>query len=210
MLQRKENIDNEGVLGIWHIAESQEELINLLPPNQQNQARQYVSELKSERRILEWLATRTLLFALVGEEKTIANNRDGKPFLLDGSYQISISHTKNLVAILLHKQRVVGIDVETIAERVNKISERFVSENEFIDVSQQTVHRLLHWSAKEVMFKMMEENEINFKEQLFISPFTPQEKGIVQAQELRTDSRQIFRIHYEVHSHFVLTWSIGE
>lgn len=209
MLQRKENIDNEGVLGIWYIAESQDELINLLPPNQQNEARQYVATLKSERRVLEWLATRTLLFALVGEEKTIANNRDGKPYLLDGSYQISISHTKNLVAILLHKQRIVGIDIETIAERVNKISERFVSGNEFIDASQQTVHRLLHWSAKEVMFKMLEENEINFKEQLFISPFTPQEKGVIQARELRTELHRFFRIYYEVHFNFVLTWSIG-
>ncbi len=210
MLIRKEHIENEGLLGIWKISESRSELIDLLPESQRVAAQKYISKLKSGRRILEWLSTRVLLFSLIGKEKTIANKRDGRPFIEDGALNISISHTKDYVAVLLHKTNTVGIDIETVSERVRKIAGKFISEKEVIDKSRQTVHMLLHWSAKETMFKILEESEIDFKKHLYIVPFTPQEKGIIQARECKTDKRQYFRIHYEVHPDFVLTWAITQ
>ncbi len=209
MLQRKEFFDDGAILGVWSITESVAELIDLLPENQRPCAQEYIAGIKSEHRAVEWLATRTLLFELVGEEKTIAKNSDGKPYLTDNSYNISISHTKNkFVAIILHKQHVVGVDIEVISDRVKKISERFISEKEFVDETQPTIHQLLHWSAKEVIFKIMNENEINFKEHLFISRFFPQKKGIMAAQEFKTEKHQSFQIYYEVHFDFVLTWAV--
>ncbi len=209
MLQRKENFDDGAVLGVWSITESIAELIDLLPKSQQLYARENIANIKSKHRILEWLATRVLLFNLLGDEKTIVKNSVGKPYLSDNSFNISISHTKNkLVAILLHKQRVVGVDIEVISDRVTNIFNRFISEKEFTDTTQTTIHQLLHWSAKEVMFKMMNENEINFKEHLFISPFYPLKKGIMTAQEFKTERRQLFRIYYEVHPTYVLTWAV--
>lgn len=210
MLQRKEFFDDGTVLGVWLITESVAELIDLLPESQRLYAEDYIATIKSEHRVLEWLATRALLLELVGEEKTIAKNSYGKPYLSDNSYNISISHTKNnLVAIILHKQCVVGIDIEVISDRVTKISDRFISEKEFVDVTQPIIHQLLHWSAKEVMFKIINENEINFKEHLFITPFSPQKKGVIMAQEFKTEKQQSFQIYYEVHSSFVLTWAVG-
>lgn len=210
MLQRKECFDDGAILGVWSITESVAELIYLLPESQRLYAQENIANIKSKHRILEWLATRVLLFKLLEEDKTIVKNSDGKPYLSDNSFNISISHTKNnLVAILLHKQCVVGIDIEVISDRVMKIFNRFISEKEFIDTAQTTIHQLLHWSAKEVMFKMMNQNEINFKEHLFISPFYPLKKGILTAQEFKTEERQFFRIYYEVHPTYVLTWAIG-
>ncbi|NLX66339.1 MAG: 4'-phosphopantetheinyl transferase superfamily protein, partial [Bacteroidales bacterium] len=137
---------------------------------------------------------------------TILNQTDGKPYLEDGSYYISISHTKDYAAIYLHKTQPVGIDIEIRSERVNKVAHKFVGDDEYIDPSQTTVHQLLHWSAKESLFKLMEESEIHFKHHLHIHPFTPSTKGIITATETKTQFNHTFTIDYEVYPDHVLTW----
>ncbi|MDO5665606.1 MAG: 4'-phosphopantetheinyl transferase superfamily protein [Bacteroidia bacterium] len=208
MLLRKEHIDGGGLIGIRKITDNHQLLLEALPQNQQKAAGEYISDIRSERRIIEWLTTRVLLFELLGEEKIIDNRLDGRPFLIDNSYKISISHTRDYVAILLHKHYTVGIDVETISERVIKLADKFISEEEYIDSSQKVIHQLLHWSAKETMFKMMEESEIDFKEHLHVQAFTPQEKGVFQAYESKTNEQKTFQIHYEILPNAVLTWAV--
>ena len=210
MLLRKQHIDEDGLIGIRRITDNHQILLDSLPRTQQKLAGEYISKIRSERRIIEWLTTRVLLFELLGEEKIIGNRLDGRPFLLDNSYKISISHTKDYAAILLHKHYSVGIDVETISERVIKLADKFISEEEYIDPSQKVIHQLLHWSAKETMFKMMEEGEIDFKEHLHIQPFMPQEKGIFQSFESKTHQQKQFQIHYEILPDVVLTWAVDK
>ncbi|MEA4916670.1 4'-phosphopantetheinyl transferase family protein [Proteiniphilum sp.] len=206
MLIRREHIDNEGLLGIWKMDESCEELIQLLPEYMRSDAIEHIKEIRSERRTIEWLSTRILLFRLLNEEKTILNNPDGKPYLEEGTHHISISHTKDYAAIYLQENHLVGIDIEIRSDRVSKVAHKFIGENEYIDPSQKIVHLLLHWSAKESMFKLMEENEIHFKHHLHIHPFIPAAKGIFTAMETRTRRNRSFTIDYEVHPDYVLTW----
>lgn len=208
MLLRKEYIDGGGLFGIEKITGNHQTLLHSLPQTQQKAAKEHLSKMRSKRRVIEWLASRVLLFELLGEEKIIDNRPDGRPFLIDGSHKISISHTKDYAAVLLHKQYAVGIDMETISERVGKLADKFISENEYIDHSQQVIHQLLHWSAKETTFKMMEENEIDFKEHLHVHPFLPGKKGVFQINESRTPRQKTFQIHYEVLPDAVLTWAV--
>ena len=209
MLIRKEHTDNDALLGIWEVVEDEDTLLKLLPKSQQEDAKTQTSQFRSNRRVIEWLTIRALLFQLLDEEKIIDNYPNGQPFLVDNSYRISISHTKGYVAILLHKNLSVGIDVETISERITHVAGRIVSGNEFIDPRQEIIHLLLHWSAKETIFKMMDEDEIDFSKHLHIHPFTPKKNGTFWAQELKTDNKKQFKIHYEVHSDFVLTWAVN-
>lgn len=206
MLIRKEHTGNGGLLGIWKTDESCDDLLLLLPEKMRMDAVGHVKNLHSQRRAIEWLSTRILLFMMLGKEKTIRNNSNGKPYLEDGTYQISISHTMGYVAILIHETDPVGIDVEFRSERVSKVAEKFIGDNEFIDLSQKTVHQLLHWSAKESLFKLMEETEIHFKHHLHIQPFTPAAKGTMTATETKTCRNNTFTVHYEVHPDYVLTW----
>ena len=129
MLLRKEHIDGEGLIGIGKITDNRQVLLRSLPQTQRGSAEEHVSKMRSKRRVVEWLTSRVLLYELLGEEKIIDNRPDGRPFLIDGSYKISISHTKEYAAILLHKQFSVGIDVETISGRVSKLADKFISEN---------------------------------------------------------------------------------
>lgn len=206
MLIRKEHTESDALLGIWRMEESCEELLKMLPEYSRSPAVRHIHSIRSEQRALEWLSTRTMLYAILQEEKEILKRGSGQPYFADQSYNISISHTKNYAAILLHKTSRVGIDIETKSDRIQKIARKFISDNEYIDVSQKTVHQLLHWSAKESLFKLMDAEEIDFREHLHIMPFAPKEKGMMQAKETKSPAHATFGIHYEVHPDIVLTW----
>lgn len=211
MLIRKEHTPNNGLLGVWEITETKEVLLRLFPDGLRTKADSHVSRMKSERRALEWLSTRLMLQQLLNDDEVIVRHRrDGRPYIPDGTYNISISHTTQYAAILAHKNLNVGIDIEIRSERVKKLASKFISDSEFIDETQKTVHQLLHWSAKESIFKQMNETEIDFKEHLHIEHFTPQEKGVIHASETKSSQNRKYQLHYEVHNDYVLTWGFSE
>lgn len=211
MLIRKEHTPNNGLLGIWEITETKEELLSLFPDELRAKAGNHVSRMKSERRALEWLSTRLMLQLLLNDEEIIVRHRiDGRPYIPNEPHHISISHTSKYAAILTHETQNVGIDIEIRSERIKKMASKFISESEFVDESQKTVHQLLHWSAKETIFKLMNEAEIDFREHLHIEPFTPAEKGVINASETKTDENRKYQLQYEVHPDYVLTWGFSK
>jgi phosphopantetheinyl transferase len=163
-----------------------------------------------ENRKREWLATRVLLKKLLGEEKEILYTDSKKPYLADSSYFISISHTKGYVAVILNEKLPVAIDIEYVSSRVEEIKKRFLNANEEKNISKNNslIHLLLHWSAKESLFKLLEENDIEFKAQLHIKPFEPKigSTGSFIAYETRTSKRQSFCVNYITTKEYVLTF----
>ena len=81
MLIRKEYIQSGALLGIWKITESRDELLAQFPASLRNEVNHYLENIRSERRSIEWLSTRVMLFQLLGEEKIIQNKQDGSPYL---------------------------------------------------------------------------------------------------------------------------------
>ncbi len=209
MLIRKEYTEKGGLLGVWKMQESIEELLNYFPDHLRPKASHYIDTVRSGQRSIEWLSTRAMLFVLLGKEKSIKNYPDGRPYLSDHSHLISISHTKSYAALLLHDSLPIGIDIEMRSERIKKIASKFISDKEYIDPSNKVIHQLLHWSAKETLFKRLNLREIDFREHLHIHHFTPLDKGTINATESKTNLSRTFEIHYEVHDDYVLTWTIG-
>lgn len=195
--------------GIWKTDESLDELLALLPHPEQYAAG--MQRFAAEHRRREWLAVRVLLYILTGTEKEIAYTVAGKPFLVDATASISISHTRGYVAVLLApRNREVGIDIEQYGERVRKVASRFMREDEvpafFHDTDTWSL--LLHWSAKETMFKCMDTSEVDFRKHLHIFPFPIAEQGVFSAREYRTAENRHFTIHYYLFPDFVLTLSL--
>lgn len=210
MIIRKEHIGDYALLGIKKITGNRDELFQKLSIRQREEAQAGISNMRSERRVVEWLATRVLLSEMLDGEPIIENNSDGRPFLMDNSYHISISHTRDYVAVLLSKNYQVGIDIETISDRICRIKERFISEKEYIDDQNQVVHLLLHWSAKETIFKLLNENEVDFKEHLLVSSFMPKQKGTFEIYETKSKLSKTYTINYEILSDAVLTWAVDQ
>ncbi len=114
---------------------------------------------------MEWLSVRVLLYAMLQEDKEIGYSPEGKPYLTDHSFFISISHTKGYVAVMLASSVPAGIDIEQYAQRVHKVSDRYIRSDEQTEPYQDdmTWGLLLHWSAKEAVFKRMENADADLR-----------------------------------------------
>lgn len=204
-LQHKDDVAQ---WGIWKMDETLEQLLALLPfPEDYERA---MEPFSSSHRRLEWLSVRVLLYQLQGEVKEIRYEPSGKPYLADCSSFISISHTKGYVAVILSGVAEVGIDIEQCGPRIQKVAPKFMREDEKANLygGDVTWGLLLHWSAKEVMFKCLNRTEVDFREHLRIIPYEQQEQGTFVAEEYRTKRQRRFLIHYQIHPDFVLTWQM--
>lgn len=201
MLYAKEYITESTLIGIWKIEESRQELLSLLSHHEWIQN---IYTIKSESRVLEILSVRILIKELTGEEKEVCYNKSGKPSLLDNSYHISVSHTKEYVAVAINKEKHIGLDIEYISDKIKRVQSRIIASCEYIDKEHELIHLLLHWSAKEAMFKFIDIEGVDFLKNLFISSFTPEREGSFKAYETRTEKRHDFKAYYKVEEEFVM------
>jgi len=192
---------------IWKIDETAKDMAALLEND-------YTSEYEVfslENRRKEFLAARLLLKILINKEERILYTTEGKPYLANNQFQLSISHTKGYVAVIVHPNQPVGIDIEHKSPRVLNIRHRFLSDEELlhISVNDGVNHLLTCWSAKESMFKIINEPSIDFKEHLHLNPFDFQKNKLIHAFETRTNQKQAFDIHFKEYEDFVFTCICG-
>lgn len=185
--------------------ESYEELCSLLPSALVAEAE---NRFSAPHRRQEWLSVRALLRELSAENHEIAYLPSGKPYLAGSSRHISISHTKGYVAVILGASN-VGIDIEQYGHRVHKVASKYMRFDEHPQpyAGDDTWSLLLHWSAKEVLFKCLDAENVDFKEHLRVFPFVPNPQGTFHACEYKTEQHRSFQIHYLLHADFVLTWT---
>jgi len=164
-----ENIEN-GEIGLWKIAEEVDDLYllaNLSVPDSIT-----FSGITALHRKKEWLATRALLNELMIEPHLIKYHPDGRPWLENCPINISISHSTGYIVILLHSNSIPGIDIELISRKVGRVGSRFLSPEELAFCNEDTEHSnhrmLLHWCAKEAIFKMVPISNIEFSTDISI------------------------------------------
>ena len=111
---------------------------------------------------------------MLQEDKEIIYSSEGKPSLGDHSFFISISHTKGYVAVILSPIAPVGIDIEQYGHRVKRVYDRFIRPDEQVEPywGDVTWSMLLHWSAKETIFKSMENAGREYKKYALLAGFT--------------------------------------
>lgn len=198
----EEHSDNETVFGVWEIQEE----FDLLKEGLKLNANE-IDELDgfgSHKRKLEWLSVRQLLRTLINENVSIVYNDERKPFLSDKSRNISISHSNNYTSIYVSKKR-VGIDLEYMSHNIDYIAHKFIHEDEFIDEHKASIHQYIHWCAKEALYKIVDKQNLNFKQDLFVEPFEPgiegQIFGHVKWPNMETES---FSLFYRIKNNYVI------
>ena len=198
------------LLGVWKMDETSDELLAMLSGDASNL--EGLQQLTAERRRREWLASRVLLKALTGEECRVAYHADGAPYLPGSTLSISISHTDGYAAVLLQKEGAAGIDIERRQPRVLRVRNRFLSEEENAEAASSNddeVSRLLvYWCAKETLYKMIRQKEVDFARHLHVEPFILAESGEIRAYETRTFRAQSYNLRYEVMPDFVLVYNL--
>lgn len=144
-------------IGLWRITEGQDELLAI---GTNCQYLEDIQNIKSQVRRLEYLATRALLQDMIGNTAEIRHYSSGKPYLTDGR-NISISHTKEYVAVAVSDDYNVALDIEYVSDRVCRVANRFLRDDE---LAETTIQKLLVWCAKETLYKLHSEDELVFED----------------------------------------------
>ena len=165
------NINQDTRLGIWHIEEPESFFLEKVP------LKRDVSHPFKRR---QHLAGRYLLSYLFPdfplEEIRIADTR--QPFLASQRYHFSISHCGNYAAAVVSLSSRVGVDIEQISPRIERVGHKFLDDEEahfFNDDYARFLEQwgmrgrvfqeflTLIWSAKEAIFKWYGKGELDFR-----------------------------------------------
>lgn len=200
------NLDTKTTLGIW---KKEEDLADLLEQvHIHNQENEHFKKFKNDVRKKEWLTTRLLLNTLTKTNPLIQYEETGKPFLTNSKYNISLSHSRNFVCILLSENKPPGIDIEHIAERVLKVKHKFLSNKELEWCNTLEQHTLC-WSAKEAIFKTIGEG-IDFKDILIHAFNSNKKNGSFNATILNNKNNKSYSVQYSIIENDALTYTFLE
>ncbi|MGE0020052.1 MAG: 4'-phosphopantetheinyl transferase superfamily protein [Draconibacterium sp.] len=160
-----------GRAGIWELTESPKELSEnfLFTPLEKTE----FEKINAPKRQTEYLATRLLLQKLSGKKTRISYQPDGRPVLKESKLNISISHSANLVVVLL-AETACGVDAELKTRNIENVAKRFLHPDEISHIDSSGNGRflqMLHWCAKEAIFKCSRQHGIQFDQQIRIEPF---------------------------------------
>jgi len=195
-------------VGVWRVSESLDELLDLICLSPQDRIK--VNSFRLEKRKREWLACRILLQHLIGNYPQIEYKQSGKPFLVDHSYHISLSHTDGFVAATISTQP-TALDIEICSPRIDKVAQRFMHEKEwaFVEGEQSLSYLTLIWSAKETLFKFFDESMVIFKDHFRIAPFQLNNEGHFNAACFFYDEVVNLRFEYLHLPEFVLVYHLS-
>jgi len=178
-----QQVDNDTEFAIWKIEEEADELYSQLRLDEHEKA--YYEQLKIGKRNLHWLGTRVLLRKLLRTDEYIDFKVDphGKPYLVNLPYHVSLSHSFDYAAVMIGK-RPVGIDIEQVKEKVERIAHKFMRKEEldFIKGSDKINQLYVCWCAKEAVYKCYGQKEVSFADNILLQPFNFEGHGYVNAR----------------------------
>ncbi len=209
-LYLKEKLENEATIAVWQITETEKELIELssTPTDEMEE----ISFIKSESLRKQRLAVRALLNELFDEKVYLSHHDNGRPYLENMVTNISISHTEKYVAVILHDEEDVGIDIESLDRDFSSVEQKALSEEEIEDLDEDTRNEQLaiYWCAKEAIFKRVSSYKVDFAEQIEIERFRPRGEGELEASFIHKDGfEEEFNLTYMIFDRHVMVWVVG-
>lgn len=204
-------LGNKGELAVWHIVEQANELYNKLQLNAAEKA--FYDSLQSNKRNMHWLGSRVLLRTLLNTTEYIDCQLDGnnKPYLVNFPYEISISHSNDYAAVIIYKEKAVGVDIEKMSNKIERIAQRFLSSNElaFISINNRIQHLYVCWGIKETLFKLYGKGNLPFIDGIVIEPFDYLESGVVTAHIRLENFNASYTVEYTSLGEYMLTWCVA-
>jgi phosphopantetheinyl transferase len=195
---------------VWEITEDYDTLYSMvdLATVEKNK----LDSFKNISRKVEWLSVRALVKNMLGKDTRILYNAENKPFVKGNTHQISISHSNMLTAVLISKDKRVGIDLEFMSGKISKVADKFINERESIteNPEMRKYHMYLHWCAKEALYKILDKQDINFRDGLTITPFDPDEHGFMKGTVMNGNGLESIELEYLQHDNYALVWCVKE
>ena len=209
-LYLKKQLENEATIAVWQISETEEELkaLSSTPTDEMEE----ISFIGSESLRKQRLAVRALLGELFDEKVYLSHHDNGKPYLENMVTNISITHTEKYVAIILHDEEDLGIDLESLDRDFSAVEKRALSEDEIedLDDDRRNEQLAIYWCAKEAIFKRVSAYKVDFAEQIEVERFRPRGEGELEATFTYKDEEEEFDLEYITFDRHVLVWVVGE
>jgi 4'-phosphopantetheinyl transferase len=181
-------------IAIWKVTETEDELYENLLDIEKIEFGEFVHPKKR----LEYLGARNLLASITQKlgifYNGISKDETGKPFLIENSSEISISHCLPWIGVVLHPIKPVGIDIERPQEKLEKVAPRVFSESE-INFSKNNLDLITKiWCAKEVLYKIYAQGGNTFKTDFLVEDFQEQ-NNIFNASIIMPHFQKDYQIH---------------
>ncbi|MPR32903.1 4'-phosphopantetheinyl transferase family protein [Salmonirosea aquatica] len=171
-LVHSENIAEVGRLLVWQLVETEEVLRKMLPSSADFEELSSISHPQKKR---EWMAGRIVLAQIVAEAgevfKGTWKDEHGKPFLIDCPYPISLTHTHDYVAAVIHPTLSVGIDMEQKNDKLIRTARKYLNESELFEAKNSLSKLCMYWCGKEALYKLNGRNNVSFKDNIFVEIF---------------------------------------
>ena len=116
------------------------------------------------------------------------------------------------MAILLHPDEALGIDIECLDRDFSAVEKKALSEEELedLDDKKKTLQLAIYWCAKEAIYKRMSVSGVDFAEQIEVEGFNPRDEGEIEATFTHKDGTELeFELNYEVFENHVMVWVVG-
>ena len=168
----KEFIINEKTkIKIWKV------MIGELNPKKLNNEEIKLFKLKKSNLLKEqFLAIRKIL-ALENSDYIITYDLDGKP-ILNSEFNISISHSHEIAALVISNNLKFGMDVQFKESKILNIKNKFLNEFEKLNIVGDPSIDILTmiWTSKESIYKAIGLKGISFSENIKIDKVTEKDK----------------------------------
>ena len=208
----QKQLDEDTAFAVWKIEESAGQLYRELQLKDHEKA--YLNGLNNGKRNLHWLGTRVLLRKMLNTSEYIDCRVDehGKPFLANFPYQISLSHSYDYAAVMISKNKPVGIDIELVKNKIQRIAKKFMSlsELEFINQGHAIEHLYICWCAKEAIYKLYGKRTVSFLNHIHLKPFAFATEGSFEASLQFNNMCKTFTVHFEKFHDYMIGYVAGD
>ena len=192
-------IDPQTSFALWKIDEQAEELISQLQLKYHEV--KHLESLHKGKRNLHWLSTRVLLRKMLETDCYIDCRVDehGKPYLANFPHFISLSHSFDYAAVMISKNKPVGIDIELIKDKIERIAHKFMNQEELLNMNSEhlTEHLYISWCAKEAIYKLQGKKNVSFLNNIRLNQFGFSTEGRLKAKLMVEHSEKEFEVHYQ-------------
>lgn len=146
-----------------------------------------VPAFKSERRALEFAATRFLLQELRPEFPfhSVVLNEKGKPYLKDDSLFFSITHSYPYIGVVISDQQSVGIDIQRFDPKILRLKDRFLSEEEQLLTLSKVDRTTLLWACKEAAYKWYGNGWMDFIDHMTVVEWEEEGQNIALSMDFK-------------------------
>ena len=198
-LLKIDNLRSGTILGTWRIEETVSEMLAMMPSL--GKLQHVLDSYSRDARRLEVLSVHALIYIMTGDESlVVSHNEDGLP-LLDG-WHVSISHTRGYATVLLSRKDEVAVDIEYVSNRVAKIADRFIRDDEQDD---SVTRQLVCWCTKEAVYKYFSSQHLALFD-IRLRNYDLSSEGCIVAENMQTGDT--VTVNYCVKDSYVMTYII--